>query len=107
MVFMPMRVNRDDLEEYFRLCQKIGADALILRPLLVLNKPKIEHERGGYVFDYKNELLPREDLEEIFEKCAIYSKKYGVPVANQFSFGMRDEEQFKGKEAVDLESQRF
>jgi MoaA/NifB/PqqE/SkfB family radical SAM enzyme len=107
MVFMPMRVNRYDLEEYFRLCQKIGADALILRPLLVLNKPKIEHERGGYVFDYKNELLSREELEEIFEKCTIYSEKYGVPVANQFSFGMHDEEQFKGKEAVDLEFQRF
>ena len=107
MVFMPMRVNRDDLEEYFRLCQKIGADALILRPLLVLNEPKIEHERGGYVFDYKNELLSREELEGIFKKCAIYSKKYGVPVANQFSFGKRDEERFEGKEAVDLESQRF
>jgi MoaA/NifB/PqqE/SkfB family radical SAM enzyme len=107
MVFMPMRVNRDDLEEYFRLCQKIGADALILRPLLVLNKPKIEHERGGYVFDYKNELLSREELEDIFEKCTVYSEKYGVPVANQFSFGMHDEEQFKGKEAVDLEIQRF
>ena len=107
MVFMPMRVNKDDLEEYFRLCQKIGADALILRPLLVLNKPKIEHERGGYVFDYKNELLSREELEPIFKKCATYSKKYGVPVANQYSFGKRAEEQFEGKEAVDLEVQRF
>jgi MoaA/NifB/PqqE/SkfB family radical SAM enzyme len=107
MVFMPMRVNRDDLEDYFRLCQKIEADALILRPLLVLNKPKIEHERGGYLFDYKNELLSREELEAIFKKCAIYSKKYGVPVANQFSFGTRDEVRFKGKEALDLETQRF
>jgi len=100
-------VNRDDLEDYFRLCQKIEADALILRPLLVLNKPKIEHERGGYLFDYKNELLSREELEDIFKKCEIYSKKYGVPVANQFSFGTRDEDRFRGKEAVDLETQRF
>jgi MoaA/NifB/PqqE/SkfB family radical SAM enzyme len=107
MVFIPMRVNKDDLEEYFKLCQKIGADTLILRPLLVLNEPKIEHERGGYVFNYKRELLSREELEAIFEKCATYSKKYGVPVANQFSFGKRDEEQFEGKDAVDLETQRF
>jgi MoaA/NifB/PqqE/SkfB family radical SAM enzyme len=107
MVFMPMRVNRGDLEEYFRLCQKVEADALILRPLLVLNKPKIAHERGGYLFDYKNELLSREELEEIFKECQIYSEKYGVPVANQFSFGMRDEEQFKGKDAVDIQTQRF
>lgn len=107
MVFMPMKVNKNDLEDYFRLCQKIEADALILRPLLVLNKPKIEHERGGYLFNYKNELLSREELEEIFKECQAYSKKYGVPVANQFSFGSRDEERFKGKEAVDLETQRF
>jgi MoaA/NifB/PqqE/SkfB family radical SAM enzyme len=107
MVFMPMRVNKDDLEEYFRLCQKIEANALILRPLLVLNRPKIKHKRGGYLFDYKDELLSREELEEIFKECQAYSEKYGIPVANQFSFGMRDEEQFKGKEAVDLETQRF
>jgi MoaA/NifB/PqqE/SkfB family radical SAM enzyme len=107
MVFMPMRVNRDDLEEYFRLCQKIEADALILRPLLVLNKPKIEHERGGYLFDYKNELLSREELEEIFVESRIYSEKYGIPVANQFSFGKKDDDQFKGKDAVDLQTQRF
>lgn len=107
MVFMPMRVNKNDLEEYFRLCKKIEVDALILRPLLVLNKPKIEHERGGYLFNYKNELLSREELEEVFKECKVFSKKYGVPVANQFSFGMRDEEQFKGREAIDLETQRF
>ncbi|MGD9347789.1 MAG: hypothetical protein PVH84_18140, partial [Candidatus Aminicenantes bacterium] len=107
MVFMPMRVNKNDLEDYFRLCQKIEADALILRPLLVLNKPKIEHERGGYIFDYKNELLSREELEDIFKDCQIYSEKFGVPVANQFSFGKRDEERFRGREAVDLETQRF
>ena len=107
MVFMPMKVNKNDLEAYFRLCQKIEADALILRPLLVLNKPKIEHERGGYLFDYKNELLSREELEDIFKNCQIYSEKYGVPVANQFSFGKQDEVHFKGREAVDLETQRF
>jgi len=107
MVFIPMKVNRHDLEEYFRLCQRIEADALILRPLLVLNDPKIEHDRGGYHFDYIKELLPREELEEIFKKCEEYSKKYGVPVANQFSFGVSDRDKFKHKEAVDLETQRF
>ncbi|MFC2163856.1 radical SAM protein [Acidobacteriota bacterium] len=107
MVFIPMKVNRNDLEEYFRLCQRIDADALILRPLLVLNDPKIEHDRGGYHFDYIKELLPREELEEIFKECEEYSKKYGVNVANQFSFGISDRDKLKNKEAVDLETQRF
>jgi len=107
MVFIPMKVNRNDLEEYFRLCQRIDADALILRPLLVLNDPKIEHDRGGYHFNYKNELLPREELKEIFRECEEYSKKYGVAVANQFSFGISDRDKYKHKEAVDIETQRF
>jgi MoaA/NifB/PqqE/SkfB family radical SAM enzyme len=87
MVFMPMKVNRDDLEEYFLLCQRIQADALVLRPLLYLWDPKIEKDRGGYHFNYKDELLPRKDLEEIFRQCELFSKRYGVPVANQFEFG--------------------
>ena len=87
MVFMPMKVNRNDLEEYFRLCKRIQADALVLRPLLYLWEPKIEKDRGGYHFNYKDELLPRKELEEIFRQCDLFSKRYGVPVANQFEFG--------------------
>ncbi len=87
MVFMPMKVNRGDLEEYFRLCQRIEADALVLRPLLFLLDPKIEKDRGGYHFNYKEELLPRKELEEIFKQCELFSERYGVPVANQFEFG--------------------
>ena len=34
LVFIPMRVNAGDLEEYFRLAQRIEADKLVLRPLL-------------------------------------------------------------------------
>ena len=84
---MPMKVNKEDLEEYFRLCQRIEADALVLRPLLFLWNPKIEKDRGGYHFNYKDELLPRKELEEIFKQCELFSDQYGVPVANQFEFG--------------------
>jgi len=87
MVFMPMRVNRGDLEEYFRLCRRIDADALVLRPLLYLVNPDIQADRGGYHFNYADELLGREDLEDVFRDCEAFSRKYGVPVANQFNFG--------------------
>ncbi len=87
MVFMPMKVNRDDLEEYFRLCQQIEADALVLRPLLYLHESKIEAHRGGYHFVYKDELLSREEIEKILEESRIFSKKYKIPVASQFDFG--------------------
>ena len=88
MVFMPMRVNQNELEDYFKLCRMIGADSLVLRPLLYLEKPDIRADRGGYHFDYEKELLRREEVEEIFKQCDRFSKKYGVPVANQFNFGI-------------------
>lgn len=87
MVFMPMRVNRQDLEPYFQLCRHLDADSLVLRPLLYLWNPKIEADRGGYHFDYKKEMLSREEVEEIIRECQRLSKLYGVPVANQFNFG--------------------
>ena len=87
MVFMPMKVNKDDLEAYFKLCRDIEADYLILRPLNYLDNPGIEHDRGGYHFNYEEEFLGREELKEIFDKCNELSKKYGVKVGNQFDFG--------------------
>jgi MoaA/NifB/PqqE/SkfB family radical SAM enzyme len=87
MVFMPMRVNRQDLEPYFELCRRLEADALVLRPLLYLWNPKIEADRGGYHFDYKKEMLSWEETEEIIRESERFSKTYGVPLANQFNFG--------------------
>lgn len=95
MVFMPMKVNKDELEDYFRLCAEIEADALILRPLFYLDNPKIEEDRGGYHFDYKNELLSRQELKEISRKCEEFSKKYKILLANQFSFGLDQKKEFK------------
>lgn len=87
MVFMPMRVNIHELEEYFRLCQQVEADALVLRPLLYLEKPDIREERGGYLFDYEKELLSPEEIKEVISQAKKLSQKYKIPLANQFEFG--------------------
>ncbi|TKJ29998.1 hypothetical protein CEE39_08630 [bacterium (candidate division B38) B3_B38] len=97
MVFMPMKVNKGDLEAFFRLCRDIEADYLILRPLNYIEKPEMEHNRGGYHFNYEEELLSREELKEIFDKCSELSKKYGVKVCNQFDFGNITEPAQKSK----------
>ncbi len=88
MVFIPMRVNRGDLEEYFKLCVIVGADSLVIRPMLFLVDAGIEENRGGYHFDYEKEMLNRQEIEDVLRKCGDYSAKYGVPVANQFDFGL-------------------
>jgi MoaA/NifB/PqqE/SkfB family radical SAM enzyme len=106
MVFMPMKVNRGDLEGYFQLCKKIEADALVLRPLLYLWEPKIRVERGGYVFNYKDELLPKEELEGIIKESEMLSEKYNVPLANQFNFGLMESQQEPERKGAFLEFQR-
>ncbi len=107
MVFMPMKVNKDDLEEYFKLCQKIEADALVLRPLFYIENPKIEVDRGGYHFDYKKEFLSEEEINEVFHRCDEFSEKYGIPVANQFNFGIIEKLERGVKKRISFELPRF
>ncbi|MCX7974525.1 MAG: radical SAM protein [Candidatus Aminicenantes bacterium] len=87
MVFMPMRVNFHELEEYFRLCQRVDADALVLRPLLYLENPGIREKRGGYLFDYEKEMLSPAEIRLVINQAEELSKKYKIPLANQFEFG--------------------
>lgn len=87
LVFIPMRVNAGDLEEYFRLARRIEADKLVLRPLLHPAKPKAPIERGGYRFDFAREPLGRKELEALFRDAQRFARQYGVPLASQFDFG--------------------
>jgi MoaA/NifB/PqqE/SkfB family radical SAM enzyme len=91
MVYMPMRVNREDLEPYFALCRELEAEFLVLRPLIRLTGPNIEIDRGGYHFDYKAEMLSDEEKQQVFRESMEYSRKYGVRVLNQFYFGSMEE----------------
>jgi MoaA/NifB/PqqE/SkfB family radical SAM enzyme len=90
MVFMPMRANRGDLEAYFKLAAEIGADSVILRPLIHLENPEIEADRGGYHFDYAKEMLSRAEMEEVAAEAERLAREYGILVQNQFNFGVLD-----------------
>jgi MoaA/NifB/PqqE/SkfB family radical SAM enzyme len=87
MVFMPMRANLHDLENYFQLCRMVAADCLVLRPLLPFEQSGIVVDRGGYRYDYDKELLDRHELEDVFEKAKRWQRKYRVAVSSQFDFG--------------------
>lgn len=87
MVFMPMRANLHDLEDYFKLCRMVAADCLVLRPLLRLENSGIVVDRGGYHYDYDKELLDRDELEKVFEQVRRWQRKYRVAVSSQFDFG--------------------
>jgi MoaA/NifB/PqqE/SkfB family radical SAM enzyme len=87
LVFIPMRVNAGDLEEYFRLARRIDADKLVLRPLQFPVEPKNPIDRGGYRFDFGREPLSREELEALFGNAERFARQYGIELASQFDFG--------------------
>ncbi len=89
MVFMPMRVNVGDLEDYVKLCRRIDADALVLRPLLYVRERRVMPERGGYTFDYQAELLGRDEVVEVVARAEALCRENGIALSNQFDFGLR------------------
>jgi MoaA/NifB/PqqE/SkfB family radical SAM enzyme len=87
MVFMPMQVNRCDLAAYFHLCRDLEADAIVLRPLNVLEKRQPVVRRADYAFEYHREHLTPAEQEALFGEAMRLSEATGVRVLNQFFFG--------------------
>jgi MoaA/NifB/PqqE/SkfB family radical SAM enzyme len=92
MVFMPMQVNKGDLEAYFHLCRDLGADALVLRPLNVIEERQPVVTRAGYAFEYHKEHLAPGEQRALFLEARRLSAATGVRVQNQFYFGALPEE---------------
>lgn len=87
LVFMPMKVNIKELEDFVKLCSDLKVDKMILRPLNANPPNKENKERGNYKFKYQEELIPFEDMIEVSKRAKKYADKYGVELANQLNFG--------------------
>ena len=87
LVFMPMRVNRHELDDFIRLCADLEVDRLILRPLNPAPTTDLRWDRGGYRFDYQRELLPFDELVRLSGRAHELCRRYGVPLGNQLDFG--------------------
>lgn len=98
LVFMPMRANLEDLENFFKLGKEIFADKIILRPLNLIKEKRKPVERGGYNFIYNKEVLSYEENLKVWERAMDFSQKYGVPVLNQIFFGVEE----KPKEKIEI-----
>jgi hypothetical protein len=92
LVFMPMRCNLHELEDFVRLAADLEIDRLVLRPLNYSDSTTLDWERAGYRFDYRNELLPFDELVRASGRAARLSRRLGVELADQMDFGgsMRD-----------------
>jgi hypothetical protein len=92
LVFMPMRCNLHELDDFVRLAADLEVDRLVLRPLNYSDSTTLDWERAGYRFDYRNELLPFDELVRASGRAARLSRRLGVELADQMDFGgsMRD-----------------
>lgn len=87
LVFMPMKANVHELDDFIRLCKDLRADQLVLRPLNYSDNMHMNWERAGYSFDYQKELLPFDRLVWISGRAAELCRRLGVELSDQMNFG--------------------
>lgn len=94
VVFMPMKANLHELEDFVRLCADLRVDHLVLRPLNYLDNTGLLWERGGYTFDYEKELLPFDELVRASGRATELCRQLNVPLSDQMDFGGKLNKQF-------------
>jgi MoaA/NifB/PqqE/SkfB family radical SAM enzyme len=94
LVFMPMRVNAGELEDFVRIAADLGVDRMILRPLNFSEAIDLDWDRGGHHFAYQEQLLPFDELVEASGRAAALAERYGVELSDQMDFGEAMREMF-------------
>jgi MoaA/NifB/PqqE/SkfB family radical SAM enzyme len=87
LVFMPMRANVHELEDFVKLSAELGVDRMVLRPLNTTLGNDLRWERAGYLFDYDKEILPFDELVRVSGRAAALCRKHGVHFVDQLDFG--------------------
>lgn len=87
VVFMPMKLNVTELEDFVKLCAELQVDRLILRPLNWAETSDLTWDRNGHHYDYLEQLLPFEELVRISGRAAALCERYGVALSDQLDFG--------------------
>ncbi len=87
LVFMPMRANVHEADDFVALCADLRADRLVLRPLNASPGTDLVWDRASYRYDYQQELLPFEELVRVSGRVAELSRRLGVELSDQMDFG--------------------
>ena len=94
LVFMPMKANVHELDAFIELCADLRVDRMVLRPLNYSDSIDLDWEREGYRYQYKNELLPFDELVRVSGRAAELCRRLGVDLADQMDFGSSMESLF-------------
>lgn len=102
IVMMPMRVNRHEVADFVRLGARLDADVIELRAL-----NQIDHdwraEKAGYLFDYRQEILSREELAQCRQEAEAAARECGIMLEVQYqvseekTFGAFVKEEHQGE----------
>ena len=87
LVFMPMQVNRHELDQFVDLCADLDADRFVLRPLNEVGLDELDWKRAGHRFVYSRERLDFDTLVRLSARAAALCRRRGVPFSNQLDFG--------------------
>lgn len=87
LVFMPMKANLHEVDDFVQLCAELEADRLVLRPLNASEGMDLVWDREGYHYDYQRELLPFDDLVRVSGRVAELCRRLGVELSDQMDFG--------------------
>ena len=94
LVFMPMRANVDELDDFVRLSADLRVDRMVLRPLNYSDSVDLDSTRAGYRFRYRDELLPFSTLVKVSGRTNALCRQLRVKLADQMDFGGAMEELF-------------
>ncbi len=87
LVFMPMQVNRHELDRFVDLCADLDADRFVLRPLNEIGLDELDWKRAGHRFVYSRERLDFDTLVRLSARAAALCRRRGVPFSDQLDFG--------------------
>jgi len=83
LVFIIMRCNRHEIEEFFKLGARLGVDIIAFRSLNQFADNRVRNQ-NGFHFDYHKQLLSFPELEAVRLEGEKYAKQYGLTLKCQY-----------------------
>jgi MoaA/NifB/PqqE/SkfB family radical SAM enzyme len=83
MVMLPMKLNRHEVSGFIRLAAWLGLDVVELRQLNEYGG-EWKVDKGGFLFDYQEQVLPPRELEEVREEAEETAAECGIILDCQY-----------------------
>lgn len=83
LVMIPMKVNQHEVSDFVKLAAHLGVDRVELRGLNQIQRNHVV-QRGDFTFDYHEQILSGEELEQIRIDAEKTAKKHKVVLECQY-----------------------